>query len=157
MDFLSTYDSSQRSYQLALFQFSLSTLLTSKDAFSALWASSPFQRSLSKHTDSLSLFFFLWPSVPLFTDSMLTRRIAPLFLVFGSSYCIEIKSPRKLLRISSLEHETISWVESKTNFLVGPQASLLVTFKRWEIAWFGCVTRHDSLSKTTRQGTLEGG
>ena len=32
--------------------------------------------------------------------------------------------------------------------LVGPQEPLLATVKRWKLAWFGHITRHDSLSKT---------
>ena len=64
---------------------------------------------------------------------------------------------RKLLRISYLEHKTNDWVRSKIDFLVGPQESLLATVKRRQLAWFGHITRHGSLSKTILQGTLEGG
>ncbi|GFS10039.1 hypothetical protein ElyMa_006636700, partial [Elysia marginata] len=39
---------------------------------------------------------------------------------------------------------------------VGPQEPLLATVKRRKLAWFGHVTRHDSLSKTNLQGTVEG-
>ena len=53
----------------------------------------------------------------------------------------EIKSLRKLLRISYLEHKTNDWVRSKINFFVGPQEPLLVTAKRRKLAWFGHVTR----------------
>ena len=52
----------------------------------------------------------------------------------------------KLLPISSLEHKTNDWVWSKISFLVGPQEPLLATVKRRKRAWFGHVTRHDSLS-----------
>ena len=38
-----------------------------------------------------------------------------------------------------------------------PQEPLLATVKRRKVAWFGHVTRHDSLSKTIVQGTLVGG
>ena len=69
----------------------------------------------------------------------------------------ETKCLRKLLRIFYLEHKTNDWVRSEINFLVGPQESLLATVKRRELAWFGHVTRHDSLSKTILQGTLEDG
>ena len=48
-------------------------------------------------------------------------------------------------------------MQSKINFLAGPQEPLLATVKRRKLAWFGHVTRHDSLSKTTFRGTLEGG
>ena len=64
---------------------------------------------------------------------------------------------RKLLRISYLEHKTNDWVWSKINLLVGPQEPLLATVKRRKLAWFGQVTRHDSLSKTILQGTLDSG
>ena len=63
---------------------------------------------------------------------------------------------RKLLRISYLEHKTNDWVRSKIDFLVGPQESLLATVKRRQLAWFGHITRHGSLSKTNLQDTLEG-
>ena len=66
----------------------------------------------------------------------------------------ENKCMRKLLRISYLGHKTNDWVQSKINFLVSPQKSLLATVKRQTLAWF---TRHDSLSKTIPQGILEVG
>ena len=69
----------------------------------------------------------------------------------------EIKSMRKLHGICYLEHMTNDWVRSKINVLVGPQEPLLATVKRRKLAWFGQVTRRDSLSKTILQGTLEGG
>ena len=55
------------------------------------------------------------------------------------------------------EHKTNDWVQSKTNSCVGPQELLLATVKRWKLAWYRHVTHHDSLSKPTPQGTLEGG
>ena len=39
----------------------------------------------------------------------------------------ETKCPRKLLRISYLEHRTNDWVQSNVSFLVGPQEPLLTT------------------------------
>ena len=69
----------------------------------------------------------------------------------------ETKCLRILLRISYLEHKTNDWVRSKINLLVGPQEPLLVTVKKRKRAWFGHVTRHDSLSKTILHGTLKGG
>ena len=68
---------------------------------------------------------------------------------------IKTKCLRSLC-ISCLEHKTNDWVQSETNFLVGPQEHL-ATVKKWKLAWFGHNTRHDSLSKTILQGTLEGG
>ena len=63
----------------------------------------------------------------------------------------------KLLRISYLEHKTNGWARSKINFLVGPQEPLPATGKRRKHAWFGHVTRRNSLSQTILQGTLEDG
>ena len=73
------------------------------------------------------------------------------------SQAFETKCMRKVLCISYLEHKTNNWVWSKINFLVGLQEPLLATVKRQKLSWFGYVTRHDSLSKTILQCTLEGG
>ena len=56
-----------------------------------------------------------------------------------------------------MEYKTNDWVWNKINFLVGPQEPFLATVKRRTLAWFGHVTRHNSLSKTILQDTLEGG
>ena len=69
----------------------------------------------------------------------------------------ETKCLRNLLRISYLENKTNDWVRSKINFLVGPQKYLLATVKTQKLASFAHLACHDSLSKTIRQGTLEGG
>ena len=69
----------------------------------------------------------------------------------------EHKCLRRLLRISYTKHETNEYVRNMTATLVGPQEPLLATTKRRKLAWFGHVTRHDSLCKTDVQGTLEGG
>ena len=59
------------------------------------------------------------------------------------------KYPRKLLRISYLEHKTNDWVRN------GPQEALLATAKRRKFTWFGHVTLDNSLSKTILKGTLD--
>ena len=69
----------------------------------------------------------------------------------------ETKSLRKLLRISYREHKTNTFVRNRVENLVGPQEPLLATVKRRKLAWFGHITRHESLSKTIMQGTVEGG
>ena len=69
----------------------------------------------------------------------------------------EFKCLRKLLRISYLGHKTNDYVRSTITSLVGPHEPLLATVKRRKLTWFGHITRHDSLSKTILQGTLEGG
>ena len=58
-----------------------------------------------------------------------------------------------------MEQKTNDKVQGKINFLVGLQEPLLATVEKRELAWFGHVTRHVSLSisKTVLQDTLEGG
>ena len=68
----------------------------------------------------------------------------------------ETKCKRKLLRVHYLEHKTNDWMRSEINILVGPHEPLLAPVKRRKLAGFGHVTRHDSLFKTTLQGTLKG-
>ncbi|GFR83852.1 endonuclease-reverse transcriptase [Elysia marginata] len=68
----------------------------------------------------------------------------------------ENKCLRKLLRISYIDHVTNESVRELVVAYVGPQEPLLATVKRRKLAWFGHVTRHDSLSKTILQGTVEG-
>ena len=69
----------------------------------------------------------------------------------------ENKSLRRLLGISWREHKTNEYVRKKVEDIVGPQETLLATVKRRKLAWFGHVTRHNSLSKTIMQGTVAGG
>ena len=76
------------------------------------------------------------------------------WIFFSESF--KMKCLRELLRTSYSEHKTNDWVRSKINSLVGPQEHLLATVKRWKLAWSGHVTRHNSLSRTILQGTLEG-
>ena len=64
---------------------------------------------------------------------------------------------RKLLNISYREHKTNQYVWDLVESLVGPQEKLLATVKRRKLQWFGHVTRHDTLSRTILQGTVEGG
>ena len=64
---------------------------------------------------------------------------------------------RKFLRKSCLEHKTNDWVRNKINFLVGLQQPVLATVKIRKLAWFEHVIRHDSISRTILEGTLEGG
>ena len=67
----------------------------------------------------------------------------------------EIKCLRKPFRISYLEHKANDWVRNKSNFLVGPQEPPQATVKKRKLAWFGHVTRLDSLSRIILQGILE--
>ena len=69
----------------------------------------------------------------------------------------ENKSLRKLLHITYHEHKTNEYVRNTVEGLVGPQEPLLARVKRRKLQWYGHTTRHDSLSKTILQGTLEGG
>ena len=66
------------------------------------------------------------------------------------------KCLRKLLRISYHEHKTNEHVRNIVTSLMGPQEPNLATVKRRKLAWFGHVTRHNTLSKTILQCTLKG-
>ncbi|PIK55282.1 endonuclease-reverse transcriptase [Apostichopus japonicus] len=69
----------------------------------------------------------------------------------------ETKCLRKLLRILYTDRKTNDYVRETVGDLVGPYEPLLSTVKRRKLAWFGHVTRHDSISKVILQGTVEGG
>ena len=72
-------------------------------------------------------------------------------------HAFEMKCMRKLLGISYLEPETNEFVRARVQSFVGPREHLLATVKRRKLQWFCHVTKHDSLSKTILQGTVEGG
>mgnify|MGYP006273469667 CR=1 FL=1 len=69
----------------------------------------------------------------------------------------ETKCFRRLLGISWKDRKTNTYVRSQVALLAGPQEPLLATVKKRKLAWFGHVTRHNTLPKTVLQGTLEGG
>ena len=68
----------------------------------------------------------------------------------------ENKCMRRMLQISYTEHRTNADVWKSVTFLVGQQEPLLATVKRRKMAWFGHIIRHNTLSKTILQGTVEG-
>ena len=68
----------------------------------------------------------------------------------------ENKSYRKLLGISYLERKTNEYVLLQVHSLAGRQEPLLSVVKKRKLGWFGHTVRHDSLSKTILQGTVEG-
>ena len=70
---------------------------------------------------------------------------------------LETRCLRKPLRISHREHNTSDCVRSLLRSLVGPREPLLATVRQRKLARFGHVTMHDTLSKTVKQGTVEGG
>ena len=69
----------------------------------------------------------------------------------------EMKCLRRLLGISWRERKTNEFVRNTINSMIGKQEELLTTVKRRKLAWFGHVTRHQTLSKTILQGTVQGG
>ena len=56
-----------------------------------------------------------------------------------------------------IEHRTNDFVQHQVAAPAGPQGPLLEILKRRKLAWLGHTIDHDTLSKTTLQGTLEGG
>ena len=69
----------------------------------------------------------------------------------------ESKSYRRLLGIPWHARKTNEFVFAQVKTLAGPQEPLLTIVKRRKLSWFGHVTRHNGLTKTILQGTLEGG
>ena len=69
----------------------------------------------------------------------------------------ENKCMRKLLQISWTEHRTNDYVWNRIEGFAEPQEPLLSVVKKRKLLWFGHNTRHCGLSKTTMQGTVQGG
>ena len=69
----------------------------------------------------------------------------------------ENKCMRKILQISYLEHKTNEYVWEKIKSITCHQETIITSIKRRKMAWFGHVVRHDTLTKTILQGTIEGG
>eukprot|EP00914_Ancora_sagittata_P016494 GHVO01032804.1.p1 GENE.GHVO01032804.1~~GHVO01032804.1.p1 ORF type:complete len:141 (-),score=18.55 GHVO01032804.1:365-787(-) len=66
------------------------------------------------------------------------------------------KGFQKLLKMSYRERRTHEFVIGEVTRLAGKQEPLLATVKRRKMIWFGHVNRHNTLSKTILQGTVEG-
>ena len=135
-----------------------------------LLSRSPHQNCLSNGSNGQTKQIWRCNVISLASKFKLYKFLVTLILLCGCKKCtlladsnffkiraFETKCTRKLLRKSYLEHKTSDWVRSKISFLVGPQELLLATAKRRKLAWFGQVTRYDSLSKTILRGTLEKG
>ena len=69
----------------------------------------------------------------------------------------ENKCLRRLLGISWKDHRTNESVKDQIRLMAGRQEPLLTTVKKRKLKWYGHITRHNSLSKTILQGTIEGG
>ena len=65
---------------------------------------------------------------------------------------------RLLLLISWVEHnKTNEYARNQVAVLARLQEQQLAVVKRRKLSWLGHVTRHNTLSKTILQGTIEGG
>ena len=69
----------------------------------------------------------------------------------------ENKCYRRMLGISWKGRKTNEFVQRGIKARAGKQENLLGIVKRRKLAWFGHISRHNSLAKTVLQGTLEGG
>ena len=69
----------------------------------------------------------------------------------------ESKSFRKLLGITYHQRKTNEEVRKMVSDYIGNHEPLLATVKRRKLTWYAHVTRHNTLSKTILQGTVEGG
>jgi hypothetical protein len=62
----------------------------------------------------------------------------------------------RILNIFFLLHKTNTFIRDKVVKYAGNQEHLITVVKHCKLAWFGHVNRHDSLSKTILQGTVQG-
>ena len=69
----------------------------------------------------------------------------------------ENKCYRRMLGISWKDRKTNEFVQRGIKVRAGQQENLIMIVKRRKLAWFGHISRHNSLAKTVLQGTLEGG
>ena len=72
---------------------------------------------------------------------------------------VEMRSYRKILRISYKDHVTIENVYAKIQQEIGPHEDLLTTVtivRRLELNWYGHVFRSSGLAKTILQDTVKG-
>ena len=66
------------------------------------------------------------------------------------------KCYRRMLRISWKDRKTNKFVQRGIKARAGQQGNLLGIVKRRKFAWFGHISRHNSLAKTVLQGTQRG-
>ena len=69
----------------------------------------------------------------------------------------ENKCYRRMLGISWKDRKTNEFLQRGIKIRAGQQENLLGIVKRRKLAWFGHISRQNSLAKTVLQGTLEGG
>ena len=69
----------------------------------------------------------------------------------------ENKCYRRMLGISWKDRKTSEFVQSDIKARGRRQENLLGIVKRRKLAWFGHISRHNSLAKTVLRGTLKGG
>ena len=69
---------------------------------------------------------------------------------------MEMRSYRKIQRISYNDHVTNKEVRAKFQQAIGPHEDLVIV-KRRKLQWYGHVSRSSGLAKTILQGTVIGG
>ena len=62
---------------------------------------------------------------------------------------------RRILNISYKDHVTNEEVCRKMQAAIGKYDKLLTMFKKWNVRWFGHVSRSSGLAKTILQGTVK--
>ena len=70
---------------------------------------------------------------------------------------MEMRSYRKILRISYKDHVTNEEVRAKIQQAFGPHEHVLTIVKRRKPQWYGHVSRSSGSAKTILQGTVKGG
>ena len=70
---------------------------------------------------------------------------------------MEMRSYRKILRISYKDHVTNDEVRAKIQQAIGPHEDLLTMVKRHKLQWYSHVSRISGLAKAILKGTWKGG
>ena len=70
---------------------------------------------------------------------------------------MEMRSYRKILRISYKDHVTNEEVRAKIQQAIGPHEDLLTIVKRRKLQWYGHVSHSSGRANTILQGTVKGG
>ena len=89
---------------------------------------------------SLVTSIFLYACDSMIVTAELQRRIQ----------AVEMRSYRKILRISYKDHVTIENVYAKIQQEIGPHEDLLTIVKRHKLQWYGHVSCSSGLAKTIR-------
>ena len=69
---------------------------------------------------------------------------------------LEMRRYRRLLNISYKDHVMNEEVRNRIQNAIGMHDDLLTIVKKWELRWYGHISRSSGMAKTILQGTMKG-